>query len=220
MASEASIALGASPSDDRQRLRAIRLTAMASLIGTTIEWYDFILYTSLAGLIFNKLYLPGRRSGGVAAAGLRDVRRRLPHPPDRRRVLRSFRRPHRPQAVAGADPDDDGRGDVPDRPGADLCRDRHSRADHDGDAAAHPGFRHGRRMGRRGADGIRIRPARTSRLLRQLPADRLRDRTVPQHRRDHAAVVAAVERGVRRLGLALRLLSSASCCSRSGCSCA
>ena len=58
MASEASIAVGATPSDERQRLRAIRLTAIASLIGTTIEWYDFILYTSLAGLIFNKLYFP------------------------------------------------------------------------------------------------------------------------------------------------------------------
>ncbi len=58
MASEASIALGASSSDDRQRMRAIRLTAMASLIGTTIEWYDFILYTSLAGIVFNTLYFP------------------------------------------------------------------------------------------------------------------------------------------------------------------
>ncbi|HET6605255.1 MAG TPA: MFS transporter [Rhodopila sp.] len=38
--------------------RAVRLTATASLIGTTIEWYDFILYTSLAGLIFNKLFFP------------------------------------------------------------------------------------------------------------------------------------------------------------------
>jgi MFS family permease len=58
MASEASVAVGATPSDERQRLHAIRLTATASLIGTTIEWYDFILYTSLAGLIFNKLYFP------------------------------------------------------------------------------------------------------------------------------------------------------------------
>jgi MFS family permease len=58
MASEPSIAVGATPSDERQRLHAIRLTATASLIGTTIEWYDFILYTSLAGLIFNKLYFP------------------------------------------------------------------------------------------------------------------------------------------------------------------
>ena len=43
---------------DQQRLRAIRLTAIASLIGTTIEWYDFILYTSLSGLIFNRLFFP------------------------------------------------------------------------------------------------------------------------------------------------------------------
>jgi MFS transporter, MHS family, shikimate and dehydroshikimate transport protein len=42
----------------QQRMRAIRLTATASLIGTTIEWYDFILYTSLSGLIFNKLFFP------------------------------------------------------------------------------------------------------------------------------------------------------------------
>ena len=58
MASETSIAFGAQPFGERERLRAIRLTATASLIGTTIEWYDFILYTSLAGLIFNKLFFP------------------------------------------------------------------------------------------------------------------------------------------------------------------
>jgi metabolite-proton symporter len=31
---------------------------MASLIGTTIEWYDFFLYGSAAALIFNKLFFP------------------------------------------------------------------------------------------------------------------------------------------------------------------
>ncbi|MGW4485971.1 MFS transporter [Amycolatopsis sp. NPDC004368] len=30
----------------------------ASLIGTTVEWYDFFLYTSAAALIFNKLFFP------------------------------------------------------------------------------------------------------------------------------------------------------------------
>ncbi len=46
------------PRAEAERLRAIRLIAVASLIGTTIEWYDFILYTSLSGLIFNKLFFP------------------------------------------------------------------------------------------------------------------------------------------------------------------
>jgi MHS family shikimate/dehydroshikimate transporter-like MFS transporter len=58
MVNQAAFAIGIPPQSDRERLRAIRLTATASLIGTTIEWYDFILYTSLAGLIFNKLYFP------------------------------------------------------------------------------------------------------------------------------------------------------------------
>ncbi|MGQ0839347.1 MFS transporter [Actinokineospora sp.] len=30
----------------------------ASLIGTTIEWYDFFLYTAAAALVFNKLFFP------------------------------------------------------------------------------------------------------------------------------------------------------------------
>ncbi len=58
MASDASIVFGTTPDDQRERMRAIKLTATASLIGTTIEWYDFILYTSLAGIVFNKLYFP------------------------------------------------------------------------------------------------------------------------------------------------------------------
>ena len=31
---------------------------MASLIGTTIEWYDFFLYNTAAALVFNKLFFP------------------------------------------------------------------------------------------------------------------------------------------------------------------
>ena len=37
---------------------AIRRVAIASLIGTAIEWYDFFLYGTASALIFNKLFFP------------------------------------------------------------------------------------------------------------------------------------------------------------------
>src|SRR5499425_1751141 len=37
---------------------SIRLVALASLIGTTIEWYDFFLYGTAAALVLNKLFFP------------------------------------------------------------------------------------------------------------------------------------------------------------------
>ncbi len=36
----------------------LRRVVMASLVGTTIEWYDFFLYGSAAALIFNRLFFP------------------------------------------------------------------------------------------------------------------------------------------------------------------
>jgi metabolite-proton symporter len=36
----------------------LRRVLAASLIGTTIEWYDFFLYGSAAALVFNKLFFP------------------------------------------------------------------------------------------------------------------------------------------------------------------
>ena len=31
---------------------------ISSLIGTTVEWYDFFLYGTITGLVFNKLFFP------------------------------------------------------------------------------------------------------------------------------------------------------------------
>ncbi|HEY0411948.1 MAG TPA: MFS transporter [Allosphingosinicella sp.] len=36
----------------------LRRVVLASLIGTTVEWYDFFLYGSAAALFFNKLFFP------------------------------------------------------------------------------------------------------------------------------------------------------------------
>src|SRR5712672_4789736 len=44
-----------SPDDHSAQLRK---AVIASTIGTTIEWYDFFLYGTAAGLIFGKLYFP------------------------------------------------------------------------------------------------------------------------------------------------------------------
>ena len=37
----------------------LRKVILSSLIGATIEWYDFFLYGVVAGIVFNKLYFPG-----------------------------------------------------------------------------------------------------------------------------------------------------------------
>src|SRR3954467_14442154 len=38
--------------------KSLRTVIAASMIGTTIEWYDFFLYGSAAALVFNKLFFP------------------------------------------------------------------------------------------------------------------------------------------------------------------
>ena len=38
--------------------RSSRKVVVASLIGTSLEWYDFFLYGSAAALVFNKLFFP------------------------------------------------------------------------------------------------------------------------------------------------------------------
>ena len=38
--------------------RDLRRVVAASMIGATIEWYDFFLYGTVAGIVFNKLFFP------------------------------------------------------------------------------------------------------------------------------------------------------------------
>ena len=45
-------------SDETPTTNTIRLVAFASLIGTTIEWYDFFLYGTAAATVFNRLFFP------------------------------------------------------------------------------------------------------------------------------------------------------------------
>src|SRR5689334_1170418 len=38
---------------------ALRRAVIASTVGTTIEWYDFLIYSTVTGLVFSKVYFPG-----------------------------------------------------------------------------------------------------------------------------------------------------------------
>ena len=110
---------------DTRHSAELRKAVIAATVGTTIEWYDFFLYGTAAGLVFGKLYFPNEDPLTGDAGGLRHLFRRLRRPADRRGDLRPLRRPHRPQGDADRDPDADGHRHVPDRACADLRLDRH-----------------------------------------------------------------------------------------------
>ncbi len=44
--------------EDAGQVESIRKVALASFIGTTIEWYDYFLFGTAAALIFNELFFP------------------------------------------------------------------------------------------------------------------------------------------------------------------
>jgi MFS family permease len=48
------------PADDSAK--TVRTALAASLIGTTIEWYDFFLYATAASLVFNNAFFPDQSS--------------------------------------------------------------------------------------------------------------------------------------------------------------
>ena len=159
----AATTLGALP--EAEHSAQLRKAVIASTIGTAIEWYDFFLYGTAAGLVFGKLFFPNEDAAVGDAARLRHLFHRLRRPPHRRCDFRPLRRSHRPQGDADRDAAVHGAGDLRHRLCADLLFDRHlgrrplDRAAHD------PRHRRRRRMGRVGAlgDGVvaHAQPARS-----------------------------------------------------------
>ena len=47
----------ATMSDDEHR-RQLRRALIASTVGTTIEWYDFLLYGTVSALVFGPIFFP------------------------------------------------------------------------------------------------------------------------------------------------------------------
>src|SRR5580692_1832879 len=46
------------PLPDSAHRSQLRRAVIASTVGTTIEWYDFLLYSTVTGLVFGKLFFP------------------------------------------------------------------------------------------------------------------------------------------------------------------
>ena len=61
----------ASPSTTSERTRQLRAVALSGLLGTAVEFYDFLVYGTVAALVFGELFFPGADPavGTVAAFG-------------------------------------------------------------------------------------------------------------------------------------------------------
>ena len=157
---------GLSETEHRGQLRR---ALIASTIGTTIEWYDFLLYSTVTGLVFAKTIFSGFRSVDRDVAGVRHFLHRLHRPAGGRRHLRTLWRPDRPQGDVDRNPGNNRSGDGRGGPGADLRADRHLGGTHHDCPAVYTGCRRRRRMGRFGVDvdgmGTDQRQSRFHRLL-------------------------------------------------------
>ena len=134
----------------------MRKAVIASTVGTTIEWYDFLLYSVVTGLVFGKLFFPHSDPLIGVLEGLRGLFCRLYRPPDRRRDLRPLRRPDRAQGGIDRDAVDHRPCDLRRRLRPGLRFNRHlGRGDPDRHPL-HPGHRRRRRVGRLGVarDGM------------------------------------------------------------------
>ena len=52
------IDITAGPLAEADHRSQLRRAVIASTVGTTIEWYDFLLYSVVTGLVFGKLFFP------------------------------------------------------------------------------------------------------------------------------------------------------------------
>src|SRR3977135_641716 len=44
---------------DSEHRAHLRRAVIASTVGTTIEWYDFLIYSTMTGLVFGKVFFSG-----------------------------------------------------------------------------------------------------------------------------------------------------------------
>ncbi len=110
----------ASVLSEHEHRAQLRRAVIAATIGTTIEWYDFFLYSTVTGLVFAKLFFPRSDPlvGTLEAFAIYAVG--FAARPIGRGDLRPLGRSARSQVGADRHTDADGHCHVPRRPGADL----------------------------------------------------------------------------------------------------
>ncbi|WP_218042424.1 MFS transporter [Streptomyces chartreusis] len=72
LAPNTSAPAGCAESEETNHRELVRV-ARASLIGTTMEWYDFFVYASAAGLVFGDHYFSGLGSSAAVPASLATI---------------------------------------------------------------------------------------------------------------------------------------------------
>ena len=160
------------PTTTTPTAKETRRVAFATLIGTSIEWFDFFVYGAAAALVFNKLFFPtanpltgtllalstfgvgfvARPFGGVIFAHFGDRIGR------KSMLVLSVCMMGGGTFLVGLLPD--------------VRDDRRRGPDPAGAAADRAGHRPRRGVGRGRDDGGRVRAAAPARAFRQLPADR------------------------------------------------
>ena len=190
------------PLSEAEHSAQLRKAVIASTIGTTIEWYDFFLYGTAAGLVFGKLYFPNQEPLAATLAAFGTYFVGFAARPIGAAIFGHYGDRIGRKATLIATLLCMGLATFLDRVRADLCVDRHlGRGDPDR-AARGAGHRRRRRMGRLGAAGDGMvahpRPARPGRLM---AAIRRAGRIVPGEPRG-AGLQRLVRRSVRDLGLA------------------
>jgi hypothetical protein len=121
--------------------RQLRKAVIASTIGTTIEWYDFFIYGTAAGLIFGKLYFPNEDPLTATLAAFGTYFIGFASRPIGAAIFRPLWGPHWPQGHTDRHPAVHGYSDLPDSLCADLRLDRHLGCRHLDPHAYGPGHR-------------------------------------------------------------------------------
>ena len=153
---------------DAEHRAHLRRAVIASTVGTTIEWYDFLIYSTMTGLVFGNVFFSGSdplidtlKAFGVFFIGF--VAR-----PIGAAIFGHYGDRIGRKATLDRDPADDRHRDRRGRAGSGLRHDRDLGSGHPDLAAPDPGDRRRRRMGRLGVagDGMGARPTTTAALSR------------------------------------------------------